>query len=48
MAGLARKVHLTYRISDYSFLLEYSKEVPTAGIITDTTWIKVKGEGLDG
>mgnify|MGYP002477245965 CR=1 FL=1 len=33
MAGQVLKVHLTSRMFDYSSLLEYSKEVPTGGII---------------
>jgi hypothetical protein len=34
MAGHVLKVHSTFQIFDYSSLLEYSKEVPTVGIIS--------------
>ena len=33
MVGQVLKVHLISRIFDYSFQLEYSKEVSTVGII---------------
>jgi hypothetical protein len=45
MADLVRKVHLTSRIFDFSFLLEYSNEVPAAGIIPTQLVFWFNGHG---
>ena len=47
MAGQVLKVLLTSRIFDYSSLLEYSKEVPTAGIISSQLGLESAKKALE-